>query len=38
MKKRKIKIKKVVRTWRNLPLEVSLKQVIQWVNEAPLTK
>ena len=35
MKDRKIKVKKTFRKWRKLPLEVTLKQVIQWVNDAP---
>lgn len=30
--KKKIKIRKTLKAWKNLPLEVSFLQVIEWVN------
>ena len=35
--KKKIKVRKVLKDWRNLPLEVSYKQVVRWVASTPHT-
>jgi len=34
---KKIKVRETLKKWRNLPLEVSYKQVVSWVKVVPDT-